>query len=468
MIETIYTTDLQPEEITSQIIATFIQRHATRDSSHLKLLYEYYIGKQAILDRTKDDDKLANERLVINHASYIADFTSGYFLGTPVTYSDPGDKSDPPKIQPILDVLKKADSATQDSDLALDGAIFGRSYEYIYMSTDERPTPKLARVSPLNAFVVYDDTVEQNPVFGVFYYPTFTPSGEPIGFKGTVCNSAETWDIVLDLGYTIKNESEHVIHPFGKVPLDEIYNDGQRFGDFERVLTLIDAYNLLQSDRVNDKEQFVEALLVIKGQILGDTADEENAAYEAIKEKRVMMLDHEADAAFLTRQFDESSVEVLKNSIVTDIHKISCVPDMSDQQFAGNVSGVAMKYKLLGLEQRTKTKQRFFTEGLRYRLECIANALTVQGAAAFDLENVEITFTRSLPPNEQELAQAVTMLQGIVSNKTLLSLLPFVTDADTEVEAVEQEKAEAMQRQIEIQQAMIKAEMNTPIDKAEL
>lgn len=468
MLDDIYTTDVKPEELTTDIIAKFIQRHATRDLDHLQMLYDYYCGRQAILDRRKADESLSNQRVVINHAAYIADFTSGYLIGSPVTYADPDDDTDPPKIKPILDVLKKADAPTQDSDLSLDCSIFGCAYEYIYMSTDSKPTPKLARLSPLNAFVVYDDSVEQNPVFGIYYYPTFDPSGLQTGYKGRCSTAFEEWEITLDVGFNIKSEGEHTVHPFGKVPICEIYNDGQRFGDFERILSLLDAYNLLQSDRVNDKEQFVEALLVIKGQIMGDTDEETAETFEALKKNKVMMLDREADAAFLTRQFDESSVEVLKTSIVNDIHKISCVPDMSDQNFAGNVSGVAMKYKLLALEQRTKVKQRFFTEGLRYRLECIANALTNLGAAASDLENVTVTFTRSLPPNDTESAQLVSMLQGSVSQKTLLAQLPFVEDVDAELEAIEQEKAAAMEREAEITKAMMRVEANTPIQDSDV
>jgi SPP1 family phage portal protein len=106
MINDIYTTDYTAETLTSAVIATFIRRHATQDLPHLKTLYDYYCGNQAILDRVKDE-KLSNERLVINHAAYIADFTSGYLLGTPVSYSDASDKSDPPVIQPILDANRE-------------------------------------------------------------------------------------------------------------------------------------------------------------------------------------------------------------------------------------------------------------------------------------------------------------------------------------------------------------------------
>jgi SPP1 family phage portal protein len=456
---TIFTTDITGEEVTPELVARFIQRHVRQDLPHLQRLYAYYIGQQAILDRKKQE-YLSNQQLVINHAAYIADFTSGYLMGTPVTYALPDNTN---KIEPILDVLKAADAPTQDSDLALDAAIFGRAYEMIYLDTEMQI--KLARLSPLNAFVVYDDTVEQMPVFGVHYYPVYTTDGDLDGYKGSFCTAEYTQQIRLSTGYGIIQVDEPVQHPFKKVPIDEIYNDGQRFGDFERVLSLIDAYNLLQSDRVNDKEQFVDALLVIKGQILGDTNAEKSEALEALKQTKVMELTNDADAAYLTRQFDESSVEVLKNSIVSDIHKISCVPDMSDEHFAGNTSGVAMKYKLLGLEQRTKVKQRFFTEGLRYRLDCIANALTVRGAAAFDLASVDISFRRSLPANELESAQLVSILQGIVPEKTLLSQLPFVSDVDETLKALEKDRQAAMVRQAQAQKALLAVESEIPIIK---
>lgn len=467
---TLFTTSISADELTLRDVATFIRRHVTTDLPRLQHLYNYYCGYQDILGRKKDDN-LSNNQLVINLCSYIADFTSGYLLGTPVTYTNPNDEknnSDKSIIQPILDVLKAADSATQDADLALDGSIFGRCYEMIYIPDTDSAIPKLARLSPLNAFVVYDDTVEQNPVFGVHYYPVYNASGVQTGYKGTLATDKYTQSLELDMGYGIVQTGEPIPHDFGKVPIDEIFNNGQRFGDFERILSLQDAYNLLQSDRVNDKEQFVNALLVIKGAILGDTNEEKNEAVEALKENRVMELPTDADVAYLTRQFDENSVEVLKTSIVNDIHKISCVPDMSDQNFAGNTSGVAMKYKLLALEQLTKTKERYFAEGLRYRLECIANVLTSRGAAAFDLPNVDIAFKRSLPPNELESAQLVAQLQGVVPMKQLYAQLPFITDVDAAIAQLEEEQEAAMKRQAEMQKALMSIEANTPINASDM
>ena len=225
------------------------------------------------------------------------------------------------------------------------------------------------------------------------------------------------------------------------------------------VISLIDAYNTLQSDRVNDKEQFVDSLMYIKGQILGETDDEKAETYSDIQRNRVVELSQDGEIGFLTRQFDEASVEVLRKSIVTDIHKISGVPDMSDESFAGNASGVAMKYKLLNLEQITKTKERYFTEGLRYRLECLSNIIGIKGGH-IDPKLIDITFTRSLPQNESELSQVVATLDGKVPQETLLSLLPFVKDPQSAAEELRQQKQDA----IAAQQQMF---MNTPLARGE-
>ena len=71
----------------------------------------------------------------------------------------------------------------------------------------------------------------------------------------------------------------------------------------------------------------------------------------------------DARAEYITRTFDESGVEILKKAIEQDIHKFSHIPCMSDESFGGNVSGVAMEFKLLGMENITKIKTRYYRKG---------------------------------------------------------------------------------------------------------
>lgn len=440
----------EPDKL-PRVAVKFIQRHEP-EVEYCSKLEAYYRGKQKILDREKGGD-LSNNRLVCNHAKYIADFTAAYLIGEPVVYLADYD------ISPLTNALKAADAATQDIDLAHDDAIFGTSFELIY--TDENAEVRLAKVSPRESFVVYDDTVQHNPLFGVQYYPIYDESGTKTGYKGTISTALYTQDMILTAGKDIKTLGEPTAHFFGKVPLDEIWNNAERMGDFETVMSLMDAYNTLQSDRVNDKEQFVNALLVIKGEVLGDDDEERESTYDSIKRHGVMTLGEGSDASYLTRQLDEDKTEVLSKSISHDIHKFSCVPDMSDENFAGNVSGVAMEYKILALERITKFKERYFSEGLRYRLECIANFLAAKGGALIPVKDIDMQFTHALPKDEAALAQEINSLSGRVSQETLIARLPFVKDPKAEIKAVAKEKQESAKLMVD---SMFHADEHTKIN----
>lgn len=404
-------------KITPKLAVSFILKHMT-GNDRLDRLYDYYIGAHKILDREKSRNA-ANNRLVCNHAKYITDCTTGYFLGSPVKYYSRSGKD----ISLIKDVLKRCDSETEDIDLARFGSVYGVSYEMLYLDPDSNI--RLASLDPHSAFVVYDDTVEQRPLFGVYYMPNCNESGTKVGYRVYLCDKDTVTEFLTTVSFSITQVNEPYEHFFGGVPIIEYYNNWDRQGDFEQVTTLIDAYDTLQSDRVNDKEQFVDSILVIKGQVLGSSDEEENSTYNAIRRYGVMTIDDTGDAKWLTRQFDENSVDILRKSLENDIHKFSGVPCMNDESFSGNTSGVAMKYKLLAFEQMTKIKERYFTEGLRIRLSLIANALSVMGYAKPDVGDIEIMFTYSLPENETEIAQTVNLLKDILPQEELVKLLPY-------------------------------------------
>lgn len=411
-------------KITPELALKYIIKH-NLDKDRLERLYEYYIGKHEILSRSKEKGA-ANNRLVCNHAKYITDCTTGYFMGSPIQYI-PREGKD---ISAVKNALRRADSATQDIDLARLGSIFGVSYEMLYISGDKTPEIKLASVDPRNAFVVYDDTVEQKPLFGVYYMPMYGENDFLSGYRCYLCDRERVTEFYITASMSLAGKPAAYPHYFGDVPIIEYYNNGDRQGDFEQVTSLIDAYNVLQSDRVNDKEQFVDAILLIKGQVLGDTAAEESETYKAIKEYGVMTIDDTGDAKWLTRQFDETSVDILRKALENDIHKFSGVPCMNDVSFSGNASGVAMRYKLLAFEQMTKIKERYFTEGLKLRLNMIANALLTLSAVRVDSDDIEILFTHSLPENETELAETASLLKDIVPNERLIKLLHFIPDTE--------------------------------------
>ena len=434
--------ELHPDK---QVIRHLIYKHRAA-AERFHELKRYYEGKHKILD---EEDR--ENRLVCNHAKDITDTASSYFIGNPVTYKSDQD------IHVLLDALELAGADETDGDNGLDLSIYGRAYEYIYAGEEEADLVT-KNLPPESTFMVYDDTIEQRELFGVYYYVRKDDSDkESKTFIATVLTKNYKYVLnIQDASGPQKLTEEAKPHHVGEVPLIEYQNNKLAIGDYELQIPLIDAYNVLMSDRVTDKEQFIDSILALYGALLSDEDAEEagdhkggEEAMKHLKKEKLLELPADAKAEYLTRTFDESGVEILKKALEQDIHKFSHIPCMTDESFGGNVSGVAMEFKLLGMENITKIKTRYYKKGLRKRLRIFCNFLDLHQVHV-DPSVVTPVFSRAMPKNLLEISQIVSNLWGKVSRKTLLSQIPFVDDVDEELKAVEEEEAQAMEQQKEL------------------
>lgn len=412
-------------KITNSILNDVIA-YNERYKNRYKMLEDYYIGKQAIINRAKED-RLKNNKVMVNHAKYITDTNVGYLLGNPVDYQ----VTDPYDIEPLLDAYKKQTINDLDSEIAKDVSIFGVQYEYVY--ANENAEPRSCEIDNKNAIIVYDDTVEHNKLFGLIYREI--KEGETFKY----------WDIIYvddkqiisykSTDKTLSKQGKIQPHKFGKVPLIAYKNNPELLGDYEPVISLIDAYNLLQSDRVNDKEQLVDAILCLYGMDF----DDEQA--EMLKDSRMLAnIPTDGRVEYLVKTLQEGDVDILRQNIENDIHKISMVPNMSDANFVGNSSGVAIRYKLLAFEQNIKNKERYMEKGLMERFELYNNYLTaLSKMSEVPIEEVDAVFTRNLPSNDFEISQMINNLADYVDAETLISQLSFVKDASEIVELKKKE-----------------------------
>ena len=429
-----------------RIIRQLISKHISLVGD-LKKNMAYYQGKHKILEDAKREN-----RLVCNHAKDISDTASSYFIGNPVTYKSDAD------IKDLTDSLETAGADETDGDNGLDLSIYGLAYEYVYVKENENNL-LTKNLSPENTFMVKDDSIEENELFAVYYYVRKDDSGTgPEHYIATVLTPNYKYELDIQNNEVPQLTTElPVPHYLGEIPIIEYLNNKLAIGDFELQIPLIDAYNALMSDRITDKEQFIDAILAIYGTLLSDedepgTEEEDQNiknAKERLKKYKVLEMPDTAKAEYLTRTFDESGVEILKKAIEQDIHKFSHIPCMSDESFGGNVSGVAMEFKLLGMENITKIKTRYYRKGLRKRIRIFCNYLALHGKSV-DPAGITMTFTRALPKNLLEISQIVANLWGKVSRKTLLSQVPFVDDVDEELKALDEETEENLKRQQEV------------------
>ncbi len=383
-------------------------------------LRAYYDGEHPICGRGRQRGA-PNFRLRHDFPSYIVAMTSGYLVGEPIQYTAPEGED----MTALRESLRLSAAPSVDSELAADAAIYGLGVELYY--SDENAMPRFSEVDARNAFVVYDSSVEHRPLFGVL----ISDSGDRRGGQRL---SVYTDSLIIRMeraGTELPHEVSREAHFFGQVPVTEYWNNSRERGDFEGVTELIDAYDALQSDRVNDKQQFTDALMVIYGASVECEEGDERNFQQRLRESRTLeMPAADARVEYLTKKLSESDNEILKDSIKADIHKLSFVPDLTDREFASNTSGVAMEYKLFGLEQLTKSKERWFREGLQSRLRCLCRFLYLSGKPVPNPDSISISFSRSLPVNRLEIAQTVKAYEGLVPKKLLLSQIPFIEDAD--------------------------------------
>ena len=447
-----------------QLILKLIMKHQDIIAEKMFKNKRYYDGKHNIREK-KRKSNAPNERTVCNHAKDISDTASGYFMGNPITYNYTDET------ETFMDKLMTAFDNAQlddiDSDNSLDMSIYGVAYEYIF-AREEEAELTVRNLEPEFTFVVYDDSIEQTELFGVYYRPEKDDVNNRTRYIATVVtkNLIYAFKLSGDGNEKIPLTETPKEHYMGQIPIIEYKNNKDNIGDFEQQISLIDAYNTLMSDRVNDKEQFIDAILVIYGSMLGDDMEETEEAEKRLRELKLLEMPLEGKAEYLTRTMDEVGVETLRKAIKEDIYTFSHVPNLTDEHFVGNSSGVAMEYKLLGLEMITKIKERYYKKGLRKRIAIFCHFLNLKQITV-NPNFIMPVFSRALPKNLMELGQLVSNLKGTVSMKTLLQLLPFVEDPDGEVEAVSKENDENLKRQKQLFHNNPNESPEEPIDEEE-
>ena len=426
--------------LSKELIYKLIQKH-TQERQRLKKLKNYYMGDHDILKHERRNKNAPNFKTVANHAKDIADTATGYFMGNAIKYNNTADGD----IESLLVAFDSAEIDQVDTQNALNMSIYGRAYEYIYAKEGLNELDSTS-IDPENVFLVYDDSIERKVLFAVYYYEIKDDSKDATKYQAEVFTQNLHYHIVLrdsSMGTTRNEQVEP--HNLGQVPIIEYRNNQFAIGDYEQQMSLIDAYNSLMGNRVNDKEQAIESILVLYGAQLGDTPEETHKAMSILNEEGLLELPMDSKADFLKNLLDEDATEILRKALKEDIYTFSHVPNLTDENFAGNSSGVAMEYKLLGLEMITKTKEANYKRGIRQRIAIFAHYLGMQ-QIALEAHSIVPQFSRGLPKNLLELSQVINNLEGKVSLRQLISLLPFVEDPDAELEELEEEKEKNIER----------------------
>ena len=419
------------EELTTERLGKILADFQTRELPKLNKYYNYYSGKQAITQKVASDTGKPCNIVVVNYCYNIVMNYLGYMTGIEIGYDNDG------RFDEIIDVLKYNDVKAEDSEFLRNALIFGRAFEINYI--DEDGKQRFRTLDPRECIPVYDDTLSNELMYVVRFYSESPVNEQSEQYRVEVYSDTDVKTYRSTMGFSSFALMDEQPHFFDQCPVTVFSLNKEEVSIFDKVMSLQDAYNELLSSEVDDFAAFADAYLVLKG----ISADEEDL--KSMKEHRVLMMDADADAQYLTKSIGDTQIQNMLQNVNDQIHKISASPDFNDDKFMAQ-SGIAMRYKLVGFENAASAIESNMKKALQRRLELISSIIGLIGASNEDLwREAQITFTRNLPADLAQTVQIVNQLRGIVSQETLLTLLPFVQNVDEEMERVRAEKEESME-----------------------
>ena len=411
------------------ILSKMINRFNIEVKPKLTKNKKYYDGIQTILNKTYADASKPCSRTIINYCKNIADSYAGY-LATPgyISYTSDND------IEEIMDILRYNDYQAEDSDFLLDALVYGVAAELMFI--DETGHTRFRLINPTSCFGVCDDSLTGDLLYFVRIYAASEWDNSNTYFVDVYSDSSITQ-------YKMSGENGQLIfideqpHFFSQVPAN-IFALPDEKSIFDCIITLQDAANEIVSAEIDDYNAFCDAYLTL----IGVDADNDDVA--AMKQNRILLLPEGAAAQWLTKNSSDTQVENILKRIQDSIYRIAACPDFSSETFVGGVSsGVAIRYRLTGMETRAGKIEGAMKKALQRRVEIIAGIASLKlGEEVF--RDINIDFKRNIPNDEATIINLVNALKGTVSDATLLGQLDFVDDVNAELEAVKKQREENM------------------------
>lgn len=413
--------------MTPELLAQLIEVHKRTVEEVYQPLVNAYCNDYPIFHLPKKEPCKPDSRISVNFAKFITDTLNGFFIGNPVVVTSE-DQSVNDYVQ-ALDAYNNQDD--KNSELSKMCSIYGHAYEHYYV--DENSKICLIPLAPTQAFMVYDDSINHNPLYFVRYYKDYYNVT-----RGELCDATSVTVFMYD--GTIVFDPEPRQHGFDGVPATEYAENEEKIGVFASALPAINAYNKALSEKANEVDYFSDSYLVILGGRL------QQGSLRFIRENRIINFPNEdgdsITVEFLERPSGDSTQEHLLDRLEEKIYQTSMVCNTADEAF-GTSSGEALKLKLRPMINLARTKERKFEAGMNRRYKLVfSNPCAEVPADAWT--GLSYKFTFDVPNNLSDEAITARNLTGIVSEETVLKTLSCVEDVQKEIEQLKEDRSEGL------------------------
>lgn len=378
-------------------------------------LYDYYRGDQPVLYRDKETRPNIKNLILENRANEIVSFKVGYLCGEPIQYvSRTSDEKAVDAINKLNEWMFAEDKQSQDQSLVEWQMICGTGFRLVLPDDpeekDEAPF-ELYTLDPRNTFVVYSSDIYHRPLMGVNYYT------DDDGLTHYSIYTEDEFFTVVD--NAVVTEQPHVL---GMVPIFEYPANNARIGCFESVLPLLDAINLLDSNRMDGVEQFVQSFIKF---INCDISKEEYQEFLELGAIKVKSVDGQnADVDMVSSELNQVQTQTLKDDLYSAVLTICGMPNRNGKASTSDTgSAVLLRDGWSDAEARAKDSENVFKRSEKGMLKLVLRICRdLEDNIDLHLSDIEMKFTRRNYENIQSKSQ---VLISMLKNPKIHPLLAF-------------------------------------------
>ena len=423
-----YTKSEINENTLAEILPQVLREHEI-NANEIDYLYNYYKGKQPILDKTKIVRPEINNITLENHAFEIVEFKKSYVYGEPIQYVQKGEKEGE-KINPEISLLNKfmesEDKSSLDKELAEWQYISGTAYRWVEVDKedeeDEAPF-EMSVPDPRRTFVVYNSGIKEYPLFSG-YISYFTKNIMTDDQTPKVVNYREVTIYTDKYKYIFSEEekqNEFKVMPQSipisndmvtayplEIPGQRIIEyplNNSRLGLIELVMSDLEAINKIKSADLDGIDQFIQSLLVFVNQEIDLPTFKKLVANGAIQ---VSSSDPNkpADVKLLTNQLTHTETKVVSDDRYESMLSIVGIPRLNHKASGGDTG----QARLLGegwtmADERAKQDELSFKKSERKMLKLVINICKYktkdkdEKIENLKLSDIDIKFTRNKSDN---------------------------------------------------------------------
>ena len=404
-------------------------------------MQKYYDGKTDAMAKYQEITERANNKVNCNFIQKFINEEASYVCGNKITYvSHSGNQQETEDIRTAL----KHWSLKHNRELCKQALIFSEAYELYSTDALGRFSPLIC--TPLNSYVLYDLDDDYGEATNI-------PVKAFIRFFRKKFDASKTCyaDVYTDDGdithYTVTGSSflqipgSEVDHNvFNRVPVG-IVNIGSISESLFSILKgLQDGYETNLSDIVNEISDFRNAYLVLINSMIDDKNKDADGKTQADKMKKngIMSLKKDGDAKWLIKNINDSFVQNTLNTLEDKMYQLASHIN-NNEKMVSNTSSLALRNRLIGLEQRCANNIEAMTDAIQTRIQLLFEYLHIKQGLNYDWRDIDPKFTPCIPTDDLMMAQIISQLNGKISTKTGISQLSFVDNPENEMEQLKKE-----------------------------